>query len=464
MKDPQITERKFISHINSLDASLEAGRDLYFDILHRILCTSSTSLEEGGKAFQKLRKWDKRLTRNLQETIGRMFKNWLLDENPFPPIRGMKDYTAKVAKFIRYWDQGNQILTIPRPSTIVKRIMEDEGALMKIADNRKYEEKLREIFGQEPLFSKMLGKVRKRRLLSLLSEITKINPRKDSDLKRIKVKNGKITELDLSNTDLEEIPDELDQYLQDLQKLKLRGTGITNLRVLREIDSLKELDLSETATSNLSSLKNLKELRKINLNGTNVSDLSPLSNLRNLRVLKLEGTGVSDLSPLKNLQNLRKVWLSGTNVSDLSPLTNSTHLQKLYLGGTEVSDISAVKELENLRDLDLNGTEISDISPLKVLEDLKKLRLQGTEVSDIKPLKELKKLQRLNLRGTNISDISPLEGLDLEELDLEGTNISNVSSLRNMPHLKKLNVRNTNISKENEIIESLKGEDVNIRL
>ncbi|HEX3090990.1 MAG TPA: leucine-rich repeat domain-containing protein [Candidatus Angelobacter sp.] len=215
-------------------------------------------------------------------------------------------------------------------------------------------------------------------------------------------------------------------------------TTVTDLKPLKELNSLTTLKLGYTKVSDLVPLARLKNLNTLILTYTKVSDVEPLKELKNLTTLDLSGTVVSDLEPLKDLRNLSKLNLVDTRVRDLRPLKEMENLKELYLG-TEVSDLGPLRNLKDLTKLGLSYTQVSDLEPLSGLKNLKYLALENTRVSDVRPLQNLKNLTTLYLGYTQVSDIEPLKGLkNLTTLYIDHTQMSEASMTQlrsNLPNL-----------------------------
>jgi len=87
--------------------------------------------------------------------------------------------------------------------------------------------------------------------------------------------------------------------------------------VSREDDGkVTKLDLSNTDVADLQPLKGLTSLKRLDLSNTQVADLQPLKGLTSVQWLYLRNTHVADLQPLKGLTSLQVLDLSNTQVAD----------------------------------------------------------------------------------------------------------------------------------------------------
>lgn len=204
--------------------------------------------------------------------------------------------------------------------------------------------------------------------------------------KLVEAKDTNITELDLTGSYLNEIPQEL-TMLTKLTKLVLdRNPNIEDFSSLSKLENLTYLSLNKNQIEDVTFLKHLTQLKHLHLINNRIKDIQPLFNLSNLEVLDLDHNpiqgylginkllnltslylafnDIKDLSPFKDLQNLKLLWLERTGVEDITPLAHLTSLEKLLLHDNNVENISALSELKKLRILTLNNNHIKDLSPI----------------------------------------------------------------------------------------------------
>ncbi|TGK03974.1 leucine-rich repeat domain-containing protein [Leptospira semungkisensis] len=137
--------------------------------------------------------------------------------------------------------------------------------------------------------------------------------------------------------------------LPKLRYLQLDGAEIQDLSPLQRFPKLDSLILNRTDTSDkvMLTYSNWNQLTRLELAYTNVSNLNFLGPGCSLRHLHLRNTKVSDLKPLSNCTKLTELYLRGTKVKDLSPLYGITGLIHLQTGGSEVSD----EEIRKIRSI-----------------------------------------------------------------------------------------------------------------
>lgn len=154
-----------------------------------------------------------------------------------------------------------------------------------------------------------------------------------------------ITQLDLSNTEVDyKVSDELKKLLL-LTGLSLAGTKVTDATVqqLAALNHLESLNLSRTPITDeaLKSIARLTNLKRLSLSDTKVSNL-----------------GLKHLAALKQLENLT-LTRTLVNNDGLSYIVQLPALKTLSLDGTKVTarGIPQLKRLSKLRELSLYATE-----------------------------------------------------------------------------------------------------------
>ncbi len=247
--------------------------------------------------------------------------------------------------------------------------------------------------------------------------------------------NGRVTELDLSENELDgTIPSELGSLTHleglNLSQNQLSGTiplelgNLTNLTTL----SLYANRLSGGIPSELGNLSNLELLALFenNLRGTIPTELAELDNLR---WLMLSGNQLSGSIPseLSKLTNLGWLYLSNNRLGGTIPteLENLTNLERLFLWGNQLSGMIP-SELGNLTDLAmlaLSDNQLSGAIPPELgnLINLEALSLWGNELSGTVPpdLENLSGLTQLYLADNQLSGCLPEIWRDIEDSDLD---------------------------------------------
>ena len=179
--------------------------------------------------------------------------------------------------------------------------------------------------------------------------------------------------------------------------------------VVFEGPEITDLDLSNTNIEDISHLRHLTSLINLNLSNTNVTNISALANLSKLKTLDLSHTNIDDISDLKNLTSLNYLNLSDTKVYNISALKIVRRLTYLNLSNTKVSEFSYCNRKISLKTLILTNTQLKCFSKFWNMKQLRSLDLSGTNFQDLSDLYELKKLESLYLHRTNINEQQFLE-------------------------------------------------------
>lgn len=214
---------------------------------------------------------------------------------------------------------------------------------------------------------------------------------------KVSVKDGKVVEVNLTNSIISDTDMELLSSLTTLELLTLNGCrNLTDagLVYLKPLTGLKGLALERTniTDAGLENLKGLTELTLLSLNWTRVGDagLKHLADLKKMGTLYLCATQTADagVASLKNMAQLSWLDLRQTQVTDagLKHLSGLSRLRLLCLYGIPMTDagIAPLTKLSNLEQLTLNQTQVTDagLLPLAKLPKLHELNLRGTRVTE----------------------------------------------------------------------------------
>ncbi len=255
-----------------------------------------------------------------------------------------------------------------------------------------------------------------------------------------------VTKLDAKKDDLESLS-EL-KYYKNLEVLLLKDYGLKDTSSLSGLDKITLLDLSSNINlEDLSGISGMKALEKLDLSETAVSNIDVVRSLESLKSINISYTLIEDASPLKECTDLEALYAAYnnenfTNNSIMETAGSLKKLKELDLTGDAIAadGIGQLKKLGSLVSLKLGGTSISDIhcGYLKELKNLEVLDLQSNiNITDFKFIKNFKKLRELDLSATGITDISGIEKLEkLEELDLSLVFLEDISMLGKLKKLK----------------------------
>ncbi len=166
---------------------------------------------------------------------------------------------------------------------------------------------------------------------------------KEQLLNRIGInKDGHITSLNLSNFNLDKLPNSLTK-LKKLAQVKCKGSKITNLKKF---------------------VKQMKGLEIIEFNITKLREIKELSLLTNLRKISMVECGVQSITGLENLSKLEELNLLKNEISDIEPISNLKALTLLNISENQITNIDVLSGLTKLRTVSLFLNPIRDFSPI----------------------------------------------------------------------------------------------------
>ncbi|MEG4404164.1 leucine-rich repeat domain-containing protein [Microcoleus sp. MON2_D5] len=223
----------------------------------------------------------------------------------------------------------------------------------------------------------------------------------------------KLTELDLSGLDLEELPPEIGKCTQ-LEMLVLGKLEEGWKRVGNKLTEFPDAVLQ---------LTNLKILSIANNQITSIpEEIGQLSNLTQLDLRYNQITSIPDA--IGKLSNLTRLDLSSNQITKIpDAIGKLSHLTNLYLWKNQITQIpDAIAQLSNLTVLFFSGNQITEIpEAIGQLSNLTSLDLIYNQIAQIPDaIAQLSNLTELSLRNNQIEKIPEcLETLPkLEKLDL----------------------------------------------
>ena len=102
----------------------------------------------------------------------------------------------------------------------------------------------------------------------------------------------------------------------------------------------------------------LQQLTSLDLRGLKLSDLRPLSGLTSLVALYLPNNNITDLWQLQNLPNLLILDLSNNQLSDIGALYLFSNLQTLLLDQNKIKNTLPIKDLHKLTKVSVEDNPI----------------------------------------------------------------------------------------------------------
>lgn len=273
----------------------------------------------------------------------------------------------------------------------------------------------------------------------------------------VKIKNGSVTEINLSgNVLVGNFPSSFNS-LTNLKKIDVSANKLSgNTPSLSNLSTLTYLNLSENEfsgdASNIIQSKSLQTLLlgKNNFSLASTSFLSGLINLENLDLSHFNlNTIPSEITGLSRLKNLN---LSNNIISDFSALNGLTSLQEINISDNTLASLpSEITSLTSLKSLNASNNNITQFNNLQNLQNLEWLSIENNSLTTIPTeISNLKNLVHLNLGrnqiSTGFSSLTPLK--NLEQLWLNHNNISGSfpTDLLTLPTLMSLSLQSNQLT------------------
>ncbi|UII21133.1 leucine-rich repeat domain-containing protein [Fulvivirga ligni] len=214
--------------------------------------------------------------------------------------------------------------------------------------------------------------------------------------------------------------------ITQIDELDISGNKyITNIEPLSALNNLKRLDISKTNISDLKPIRNLTKLEELNVSNTQITTLEALKYASTLKYLQAHHTPLTDISVVARLPKLQNFIINHTSVTDFSPLAGAKQLQVLDVAKTSMMEMSSLSGLQALAELNVTATNIDNFGPIGSLPKLEILKADSTPVYNLTPLQTLPQLKVLSINYTTIDNLSPLSAIKtLERVYCDSTNIS----------------------------------------
>ncbi|MBF0433165.1 MAG: leucine-rich repeat domain-containing protein, partial [Fibrobacteria bacterium] len=264
----------------------------------------------------------------------------------------------------------------------------------------------------------------------------------------VKWEGGRVSVLDLSNTQLEVIPDTI-KTLQSLRELRLSATSLTQISdSICNLGELAKLYIDQNQLEVLpDSLHRLKKLLELDVHQNKLEVIpDSLGSLINLKRLNLGKNKIKNLpANIGRLINLTYFNIGNNQISALpDSIGNLSLLDTLNIFHNYFRTIPAsLSGLTRLTFLEAAHNEFSKAIPEPILSltSLKFLSLSHNRIVQVPiEISSLVNLEILYLDNNNISTVFTLDSLvNLRALHLQGNNIgripTNVSSLKSLSEL-----------------------------
>lgn len=141
-------------------------------------------------------------------------------------------------------------------------------------------------------------------------------------------------------------------FIKNLQILELLNVEegysyVTGFNSISEMENLEELYIRGVhIKSDFENIQYCQNLKKLYLDLTPISDISCIENLTYLEEIYICNANISDITPLSSLKHLKKVSIIETNISDLSPLECLDNLEYIYISCNSNIDENQIEQLK----------------------------------------------------------------------------------------------------------------------
>ncbi|MHA1991971.1 MAG: leucine-rich repeat domain-containing protein [Candidatus Hodarchaeales archaeon] len=269
----------------------------------------------------------------------------------------------------------------------------------------------------------------------IVRELEKLYPNIYIDTNMSFDKEGRVIELDLSNCNLNEIPEVIFD-LTHLKKLYLVNNNLKTLPVkIIKLSNLEVLDLhwNETFFYLPDEIGSLPKLKRLDFRLNKIKDIpKTIGNLRNLIELDLSWNSISYLpKELYHLENLKVLDVSANRIRIIDKeIRKLTKLEEFYCYKNHISEINQeLCKIKKLKKLNLSKNLIKNLDgDFSKLKNLEELDLSWNCIDRIpESFTKLKKLKYVKLWKNNISNIPNLTKFpNIESFFMKGNKITNV--------------------------------------
>ncbi|MCB8751633.1 leucine-rich repeat domain-containing protein [Planktothrix agardhii] len=226
------------------------------------------------------------------------------------------------------------------------------------------------------------------------------------------VKQQRLTELDLTNISLTEIPTEVFE-LEWLEKLNLSENELTSIpESITHLTNLSELNLCCTQlTSVPESISRLTNLSSLNLSYNQLKSVpKEIAHLSNLSTLNLEHNQLTSVpESITHLINLSILYLGRNHLTSVpEAITRLTNLSTLALNSNQLTSVpEAITRLTNLSTLYLGDNQLTSVpEAITRLTSLSTLYLGDNQLTSVpESISRLTNLSQLDLGSNQLTSV-----------------------------------------------------------
>ncbi len=223
--------------------------------------------------------------------------------------------------------------------------------------------------------------------------------------------------------------------IQELSKLNISGTGVSDISALSNAGNLTKLDISSTQTGDISPLSGLTGLTTVEARDTKVTSIDALSGISSLKTIDFSGCSIGNIGSHFNTLEMNSISLAGCGIRDMSPFSDCTVLSYLKLSDNpDLEDMSWLNsqnytELQTIL-LSNTGLDAEDLLFISSCPEITTLTLDGIQTDNLDFCKNNRLLEYISAQGCGLKDISGLKGnQELTSVYLSFNEITDIGTL-----------------------------------
>jgi len=218
-----------------------------------------------------------------------------------------------------------------------------------------------------------------------------------------------------------------------LERLRVRTTGLADLRDIEGLSSLKSLSITQPGDApQLDALQTLTGLESLALPSSRVVGPLPLGAPGRLATLSLGRVGGRSVEWLAGLGGLTNLSLLGVEADDLRPLGNLSRLQTLVLAKANANDWAWLGALPGVASLELDACNLDTAARIPATPSLVSLTLKNMPGLALPVINApaLRNLRVVGMGWSKLPQAAWFEALpSLYFLDLTGNRLESLEGL-----------------------------------
>lgn len=188
-----------------------------------------------------------------------------------------------------------------------------------------------------------------------------------------------------------------ENHIRSIEKIPSQNLSALHLSYIEEISDIDLLkDYSKLTNLNVSKsnleeipdvVKNLTALTSFSWTDGTLKNVLWITNFPNLTNLDLENNQIKSIEGIGQLKNLKRLTISGNNIESIDGLNECNLLDTLDISDNYIKDLNGISELK-LVTLRASNNVLSDISSLKT-EKINYLDLSNNNIADFSVIQDL---------------------------------------------------------------------------